>query len=683
VAGAITAYNAGATGKGIKIAIIDSGINPDLSNFAGRIDPASGDVAGDRELSDEGGHGTAVASVAAGARDNHTTMGVAFDATILSLRADSPGTCATKDGCSFYDPAITAGIDAARAAGARVINMSLGGSAPGADLLGAMKRAVDAGIVLVISAGNDGSANPDSFALTSAKRNSGMVIIAGSVGGAAGMDVISDFSDRAGTGADWYLMADGSNDRAPDQNGTEYLWSGTSFSAPTISGAVALLAQAFPNLTGQQIVSLLMNSGDDLGDIGIDAVYGHGRLNIARAFQPVGATSLASSQQPVSLTDNGDLPAAAGDANTTNSMGAVILDGYSRAYVLNLARTLRSAPSDSPLARSLRNNVRAVSASAGPISVAMTVRERHDLPQGFAVERMNIGPDDARKAQLISGSAIARIDDRTAVAFGFSDGAKDMQRRLAGVSSGGFLVARDIAGDPGFATRTSGSLAIRHEFGSTGVSLSSETGDVWQDLRTTATGSPYRWTSVTVDRSLGKNWLSIGMSRLEEKQSMLGGRMGEALGGGGSTSLFLDAEARHNFGHGWNVGLTARRGWTDFAAGKFATAAYAFDLAKSGLFTDNDSFGLRLAQPLRVEHRGYGMWLPAAYDYVTGVATNSFTTMSLSPSGRELDGELSYGRSLLGGSGWIGGNLFYRRQPGHIAAADDDKGAALRFTLGF
>jgi len=49
----------------------------------------------------------------------------------------------------------------------------------------------------------------------------------------------------------------------------------------------------------------------------------------------------------------------------------------------------------------------------------------------------------------------------------------------------------------------------------------------------------------------------------------------------------------------------------------------------------------------------------------------------------EADGELSYGTSLLDGNGWLGGNLFYRRDPGHIADSKDDVGAAIRFTLGF
>ena len=57
--------------------------------------------------------------------------------------------------------------------------------------------------------------------------------------------------------------------------------------------------------------------------------------------------------------------------------------------------------------------------------------------------------------------------------------------------------------------------------------------------------------------------------------------------------------------------------------------------------------------------------------------------MSLSPTGREIDGELSYGRSLLDGNAWFGGNLFYRRDPGHIANSRNDAGAALRFSMSF
>jgi len=503
------------------------------------------------------------------------------------------------------------------------------------------------------------------------------------VGGSSGTNVISDFSDKAGTGADFYLAAVGFDDRAPDNTGAQFIWSGTSFSAPTISGAVALLAQAFPNLTGQQIVDILFKSADDLGATGVDAIYGHGKLDIARAFQPIGTTSLADSKAPVTGT-NGDLPGPAGDAAASKkALGAVILDGYNRAYVLNLAATLRKAQVDHPLSRSLQNDVKVAGGNAGPLSIAMTVRERHDLVDGFGLERTVIGPDDLRKSRLVAGSAVARIDNKTAVAFGFADGAKEMERRLTGASAGAFLVANDIVGNPGFLASRNGSMAVRHQFGKTGVTMSAESGDVWQEVKTSATGSPYRWTSLAVDRNFGRNWLSLGLSRLEEKQSLLGGRMTDALGGGGSTTLFLDTEARHDFGGGWTAALTGRRGWTDFAGGKFETGAYAFDLAKTGVFGLRDTFGLRVAQPLRVERGGFAMWLPTSYDYATGTATDSLSTMSLSPSGREIDGELSYGSRLLDGNAWFGGNLFYRRDPGHIANSPNDIGAALRFTLGF
>ena len=225
---------------------------------------------------------------------------------------------------------IATGVDAARIAGARVINMSLGGGAPGSQLLSALGRAVSAGIVVVISAGNEGEtpegSNADPFALVSAQQFPSNVIIAGSIGvaganGITNLDQLSIFSNRAGSGAAYYLTALGYRDRTIDHTGNAYLYSGTSFSAPTITGAVALIAQAFPNLTGAQIVSLLLSTGDDLGAPGVDTIYGHGRLNIARAFQPVGTTTMADSQVAVTGL-NGEMPAAAGDATGKGSMGA-------------------------------------------------------------------------------------------------------------------------------------------------------------------------------------------------------------------------------------------------------------------------------------------------------------------------------------------------------------------------
>ena len=384
------------------------------------------------------------------------------------------------------------------------------------------------------------------------------------------------------------------------------------------------------------------------------------------------------------MSSNGDLPPASGDADKKGqSLGAIILDGYNRAYVLDLAKTLRQAEVDHPLARAIQADVRANSVSAGPLTVAMTVSERHDLRQGYQLERLGVGPEDARNSRLIAGAAIARLDNKTAAAFGFSEGAKAMERQLSGAQAGAFLIAKDIAGDPGFSAKRGASVAVRRNLGPVAVTVAGENGSVWNEVRTSATDSPYQLATVSVDKKLGSTWLSAGLSRLDEKQTLLGGRMSGALGGGGSKSMFLDVEARRELGNGFSAGVMARHGWTDFAAGRFQTDAFAFDLAKNGLFNSNDRLGFRVSQPLRVSNGGFAMLLPTSYDYETETATDSWRTYSLTPSGREIDAEVSYGSSLWNGSGWLGGNLFMRRQPGHVASADNDYGAAIRFTLGF
>jgi subtilisin family serine protease len=143
----IPAWQLGATGVGVTLAIIDSGIDTTNPEFAGRISAASADVAGSRGVSNaDSSHGTQVALTAAAARNNTGIVGIAYDATIQALRADSPGSCATpkvgdSGGCTFFDSAIALGVDRAISAGAKVINISLGGFPPNNALRAAIVRA--------------------------------------------------------------------------------------------------------------------------------------------------------------------------------------------------------------------------------------------------------------------------------------------------------------------------------------------------------------------------------------------------------------------------------------------------------------------------------------------------------------------------------------------------------------
>src|SRR5690606_35826293 len=130
---AASAWNSGWTGSGVTIAVIDTGIDVDSPEFAGRIHSASRDMfsaASSRGYDATDDHGTNVAMIAAAARDGLGILGIAWNATVMALRADTPGSCVS-DGqtveemdCSFDDNAILRAVDHAMVNGAKVINLS-------------------------------------------------------------------------------------------------------------------------------------------------------------------------------------------------------------------------------------------------------------------------------------------------------------------------------------------------------------------------------------------------------------------------------------------------------------------------------------------------------------------------------------------------------------------------------
>ena len=708
-ANALALYQAGATGRNITVGIVDSGVALASEEFTGRISSASANVAGGTSAADEDGHGTAVAFTLAGRRNDTGTQGIAFEATILAARADSPGSCASAssgtDNCTFADSAIARGIDLAVTNGARVINISLGGGTAGSSVVTAVNRATAAGIVIVIAAGNDfatdptNAVNPDGFAQvanTAAAR--GLVIIAGSVGAntsrAAGGDAISSFSNRAGNSSAHYLAAVGEGVRAPDAAGTPFLWSGTSFSAPQIAGAAALLAQAFPNLTGAQIVAILYASARDAGAAGEDAVYGKGVLDLTRAFQPIGGTSVAGTTSAASLGSNAVLSAPMGDA-AQGALGAVILDGFSRAFAVDLARTIhRDGPAPTLLGQ-LQSTTRNVTTSVGgTMSVALTVAPVAD--GGASVSRLMLSRGNAEQARAIAGTVTSRIGPHASFAMGFAEGGAVLTARLVGRSDPAFLVARDPLQGAGFDSRARGASAVRQQVGAFGLTAAVESGDALSRdpdalvaLRNRYRRYGYDRSAITLDRAFGDLSVVLTGTRLAESATVLGARFGDALGGTRATSWFLDGAARFATDDGWSVGGSWRQGWTRAdvrgglsGRGMIRTNAFAADIGKDRLFGLHDGFGLRLAQPLRVARGGIDLSLPTGYDYAA-LAVSQWTVqrMNLAPTGREIDVEARYALPLW--TGMLQTNLFLRRQPGNFVALGQDLGAAARWSVAF
>ncbi|QCI79585.1 hypothetical protein E6W36_08655 [Hankyongella ginsenosidimutans] len=145
--------------------------------------------------------------------------------------------------------------------------------------------------------------------------------------------------------------------RATGIGAQQFIVSGTSFAAPHVAGALALLADAFPTLTSRQLVDLLLSSATDLGSPGQDPVFGRGGLNIARAFQPQGSTRLAGTDTLVSLSQADiALGGALGNGAQLGSAlrDVVVLDRFNRAFSVNLGPNVRAVTSKLDLARQLQ-----------------------------------------------------------------------------------------------------------------------------------------------------------------------------------------------------------------------------------------------------------------------------------------------------------------------------------------
>ncbi|MFI4975361.1 MAG: S8 family peptidase, partial [Caulobacterales bacterium] len=339
------AFNAGANGKGVTVAVIDTGVDPTQFDLQGAVSPQSTDVnaARDKPVGSDN-HATLVAGVIAARYNGVGTIGVAYDSTILSIRADNGHG-------SFEDVDTAAGVEYAIAHGARVINLSIGGDSPASPVLqAALSDAVKAGVVVAVSAGNAGGPDPQFPAqLAADPRYQGSLVAVGSISQNL---TISSFSNRAGIASQGYIAAPGENITTGCDAIGCFVASGTSFSAPHVAGALADLLQAFPNLTGAQAVNLLLVDADPAGaHPGNDAVYGRGILDLTKAFQPMGALSVATGAGMVQVAVRGSglaaMPGSAvgqafGDAVRTNA-GLVTFgyDSYRRKYVVDLADVYR------------------------------------------------------------------------------------------------------------------------------------------------------------------------------------------------------------------------------------------------------------------------------------------------------------------------------------------------------
>lgn len=703
---AINAYVGGATGAGVTIGVIDSGIDVDNPEFDGRIHSMSADLVGNRGIDDADGHGTDVSLVAAAAKNDVGIHGIAFDASILALRIDEPGSCNgnSDDDCAFLNEGIAAGLDRAVSAGARVVNMSLGGANAPQQVRQAVIRAAQAGLVIVISAGNDGAESVDVLAADIRDAAGNNAIIVGSVDQSG---VLSSFSNRAGNQSQYYITARGEriccvyedgDIQVTTENGQQYitLFNGTSFAAPQVSGAVALIAQAFPNLTGAQIVDLLLSTARDAGTIGTDSTYGRGILDLSEAFQPQGAMSFAGGNTAATLGDEtAILSAAMGDAGPAGLPDAIVLDGYARAFTVDLAQSIRNTPpTDGRLTAALTRETGGTRGWVGPVAYSLSYRAQTTTPFD-PLQPLSLTSDGAQQARALAGRIVASVAPGTRIALGLSENTASLTSALDAAMGPAFLTSRAAAGSFGFLESRGTAFALEQRLAGGKVRLAADAGEVLvrENMTSlygrTAEHSPYAVHRFTIGygHAFGPLATNVTATLQDEAATVLGAHFDAAFGGKGAQSLFADLDANWRFAPRWSLSGEWREGWTRanrtgmIAGSDLRSRAWSITVQGDGVFAQGDALALRLAQPLRVESGGLTIALPTAYDYASQNASYENVAFSLTPTGREQIAELAWQHGLAGG--WLSANLFYRAEPGHFEQAPDDIGAAFRFNRRF
>ncbi|HKU49043.1 MAG TPA: S8 family peptidase [Nitrososphaera sp.] len=273
--GAEEAHTSAYTGKGINIAVLDTGVDythPDLApNFKGGYDF----INEDDDPMDDNGHGTHVAGIIAAARDGSGVVGVAPEASIYAVKvSDSRGKGSFSGLIKGIDWAIEHDMD--------IVTMSITGTGGTRALQKAVEVAYhDYGIILVAAVGNGGSGEVLYPAAYSDVIGVGSVTADGTK---------SSFSR---TGEEVELVAPGSDIESDAIGGKYRLSSGTSMATPFVTGAAALVLESDEHMwentgavdgdgewTNDEVRAVLRETATDLGDRGFDETFGYGMLDL-------------------------------------------------------------------------------------------------------------------------------------------------------------------------------------------------------------------------------------------------------------------------------------------------------------------------------------------------------------------------------------------------------------------
>ena len=265
------AWQSGLTGEGVRVAVIDGGIYTNTGEFDANRLLAGKNLVDGGSTEDSNGHGTFIAGIIGAAKDNGVGIaGIAPEVTIIPIKTSNDGSMADGVGAQ----AIYAAVDEFHC---DVINYSSGAIKLSTGMREAVQYAVSKGVIIVCSTGNDGNtqlhypgALPETIGVGSINK---------------GLER-SQFSHQ---NSSIFVTAPGEEVYSIGARGSVSSSSGTSFSAPFVTGLAALLKEAHPQMNTDDFKAILQASCYDLGDAGYDKEFGWGLIQVPAAIREAAA----------------------------------------------------------------------------------------------------------------------------------------------------------------------------------------------------------------------------------------------------------------------------------------------------------------------------------------------------------------------------------------------------------
>ena len=649
------------------------------------------------------GHGVGVASLMVAAHDRQGVMGIAPNATVIAYNPfDQSGTANWR--------AVRTGVLSLAERGASIINMSLGVS--GHTLSPDWRKIFfDPAVymatrdsIFVLAAGNDGRVQyinvPWSFHLDP------NLIIVGSVNSSG---QISSFSNTPGNACllsggqcreplmNRFMVAPGELILLPDGLGGFVRRSGTSFAAPLVSGAIALLHDRWPWLANhpRESVDIIFQSARDLGAPGVDPIYGHGLLDVAASQSPLNYNNLVFYEvRNGVMTQRSITDLRSGGAQTSWEADGVYFHLYEP-----IGSTFRDFTV--PVSSQLVGQVRSLT---GALEYFQRFAQRGltDFINGTGFTDMatvDMPALNGLQLSVAGGSPYAYLTGRdgptphTLIRFrdvssglAFTAGHGNGAMAMNGVA--GLAMSSDHSRDGGvnplLALASGGEFASvdmplgRNTLVSFGVTRQQRDDDeanpFQSDLERLALQGVDRFEAeamnVRISHQASPSLLISGAyARIRENNALLGVQSPERTDfTHGATSETATLSASLNIGSGFTFAASGTLGRTR-AAGEqgFVTqgegvlsTAFAASLTREGLLGRHDALRLSVAQPLHIERGQLAYRSVQVIDRTTGELGVADQPFEASGDPRSLIGELLYQTPILSGNGEIG--LFGRTE---------------------